>query len=103
MYFITTNSNNDKNSLQKSIYETFRNANQKLVDNPHKFLTFVRNKIDELNAKNPRCRAAIISYYMDDLHFPLNKSIYIHAGDWTYSIMLYKVTGEVECGELICF
>ena len=97
MYFIKTYSNNHKNSLQKGIIEALKDINQKLVADPENLLSQIREKLTELNAKNPRCTPARVDHYFvnytDDDSY---KSIYVLVGEWGFIITLYKVTGEIE-------
>lgn len=96
MYFIKTYSKNYKNALQKAIYEAFQNIYHMSVEDPEKLLSQIREKITELNAENKRCTPAFISHYLQNYNDNESyKSIYILSGDWTYTITLYKVMGEL--------
>lgn len=96
MYFIKTYSNNHKNALQKAIYEAFQNINHMSVEDPEKLLSQIREKITELNTENKRCTPARINHYFQNYNVNYSyKSIYVSSGDWTYTITLYKVMGEL--------
>ena len=96
MYFIKTYSKPHKNALQKAIYEAFQNINHMSVQDPEKLLSQIREKITELNAENKRCTPASISHYFKNYNDNDSyKFIHVSSGDWSYTITLNKLMGEL--------
>jgi len=51
-----------KNKLQEDIEHSFRRGNHIIYDNLEKLQSLMRNKIEELNMKNHRCKPVKIAF-----------------------------------------